>query len=143
MNSSVAQLLGVKDNPMLNYPEAKRVFVDGLTRDAIAHESGRFRNVGEGFDNLDCKLPRNQGAEFDKFFIALNFWDGWIDARNHDWKYYQGIRQADWPRLARSIASDLSRDKEISDPLVLEHFDFRQRGESRGALARLLDRILR
>ena len=128
---------------MLNYPEAKQLFVDGLTRDAIAHESGQFRDVGEGFDNLDYELPRNQGAEFDKLFIALNFWDGWIDARNHDWKYYQGIKQADWPRLARSIASELSQDKEISDPLVLEHFDFRQRGESKGALARLLDRILR
>ena len=128
---------------MLNYPEAKQLMIDSLTHDALVHESGQFGDIGEGFDSLDYKLPRNQGPEFDQLLIALNFWDGWIDARNHDWKYYQGIGQTDWPRLARSIASDLAQDKEVSDPMVLEHFDFRQGRESKGPLARLLDRILR
>jgi hypothetical protein len=128
---------------MLDYVEAKQLFVDCLTRDATAHETGRFADVGDGFDNLDGQLPRNHNAEFDKLFIALNFWDGWIDARNHDWRYYKGIGQADWPRLARSIASNLSQDREITDPLVLAHFDFRNRVESKGPIARLLDRILR
>jgi hypothetical protein len=128
---------------MLSYSEAKQLFIDGLTSDAIAHESGRYEDVGAGFDDLDAELPRNQEAEFDKLFIALNFWDGWIDARNHDWKYYEGIGRSDWPRMARTIVANLSEDLEIRDPLVLAHFDFRQRDESKGTLARLIDRILK
>ncbi len=126
---------------MLTYSEAKQLFIDGLTRDSIAHESGRFKDVGAGFDTLNAELPRNQGPEFDKLFIALNFWDGWVDARNHDWKYYEGIRQSDWPQLAKGIVAALSKDCEISEPIVLAHFDFRQQVPSKGPLTWLLDRI--
>jgi hypothetical protein len=126
---------------MLSYSEARQLFIDGLTRDVIAHESGRFKEVGAGFDHLDAELPRDEGSEFEKLFIALNFWDGWVDARNHEWKYYKGIDQSDWPRLAKRIVAALSEDREISDPMVLEHFDFRQRDLSKGSLTRLLDHI--
>jgi hypothetical protein len=71
---------------MLAYSVARQLFIDGLTRDAIAHESGRFKDVGAGFDDLDAEMPRNRGSDFNKLLTALNFWNGWVDARNHDWK---------------------------------------------------------
>ena len=126
---------------MLSYSEAKRLFIEGLTQDAIAHEGCRFQDVGIGFDDLDARLPRGHGSEFDKLFIALNFWDGWIDARNHDWQYYKGIQEGDWPRLARGIVEALSADREISEPIVLAHFDLRQHQPSKGVFRRLFNRI--
>jgi hypothetical protein len=33
------------------------------------------------------------------------------------------IAQAEWPTLARLIASDLAADRDISDPRVLTRFD--------------------
>jgi hypothetical protein len=74
---------------MLKYPEARRAFIRELGRDIQAHEVGRYHDVGAGFDDLDAELPRDQGPEFEKLFIALNLWDGWIDSRNHDWLYYE------------------------------------------------------
>lgn len=126
---------------MLSYSEAKQLFIAGLTRDAVAHEAQRFKDVGIGFDELDAGLPRGLGSEFDKLFIALNFWDGWIDARNHDWQYYKGIREADWPQLARQIVAALSEDREISESVVLAHFDLHERQPSKGVLRRLVDWI--
>jgi hypothetical protein len=125
----------------MNCLEARQIFIHELTRDAEAHEARRYQDIGAGFDQVDAELPRDEGPEFDKLFIALDFWDGWIDARNHDWQYYKGIKERDWPRLARTIIKALEADQEITDPLVLSHFDFRNPRQSRGLIRRLLDKI--
>jgi hypothetical protein len=78
---------------------------------------------------LDGGLPRGSGAELDKLFIALSFWDGWIDARNHEWQYYPGIEESDWPKLAKEIVKALAKDQEITQPTVLAHFDLRDQGK--------------
>jgi hypothetical protein len=124
---------------MSSYAEIKQLFIDGLSEDASAQEAGSFKDVGTSFDEVDGLLPRDQGAEFDKLFIALHFWDGWIDARNHDWRYYKGIEKSDWPILAKGIVAALSEDQEISEPIVLEHFDLKHRQPSKGPLRRFLD----
>ena len=40
-----------------------------------AAEAGRYQDIGAGFDQVDAELPRDEGPEFDKLFIALDFWD--------------------------------------------------------------------
>lgn len=126
---------------MLTYDEAGQTLIAELNRDAEAHEAGRNQDIGAAFERVDGELPRGQGPEFDKLFIAFNFWEGWIDARNHNWQYYEGIKERDWPRLARTIINSLKADEEITDPLVLKHFDFRK--QPGGVIQRLLDRITR
>jgi hypothetical protein len=49
-----------------------------------------------------------------------------LDSSIHDWKYYDGIRSSDWPRLARLIIADLEADREISDPLVIARFGLKE-----------------
>ena len=57
--------------------------------------------------------------------IALVFWDSWPDVCNHDFPgRYAGIDKDTWPILARILAEKLALEKEISDPLILEHFRF-------------------
>lgn len=126
---------------MLNYDEARQIFIAELTRDAEAHEAGRYDEIGRAFERVDAQLPRGQGPEFDKLFISLDFWDGWIDARNHDWQYYNGISDRDWPTLARTIVKSLELHDDISDPLVLSHFDFRNRKPADGPIRRLIRRL--
>ena len=128
---------------MSSYLETKQRFIDNLNRDALAHGAGRYSEIGKGFDDLDGDLPRNQGPEFEKLFVALNFWDGWIDARNHEWRHYKGIEESDWPRLAMEITKSLSEDSEITDPLVLLHFDLRKKDQSKGPLKRLVERLMK
>ena len=112
--------------PMWTYEQARGYLVAALRHEAGAQEQGRPEQVGSAFDEFDANLPREGGPEFDKLHIALNFWDGWIDARNHDWQYYKPIRQQDWLRLARSIAAQVEADEQVMEPLVLERFDFRK-----------------
>jgi hypothetical protein len=114
----------------LSYSEAKHEMIKGLLQAISAQEAGRLQDIEAPYDTLDAKLPRETEPEFDKLFIALNFWDGWIDARNHDWQYYEEVRVEDWPRLARSIVADLQADREITDEIVRRRFDLRAKSRS-------------
>lgn len=71
---------------------------------------------------MDASVARVADNLWDKIFIALQFWDGWIDASNHDWQYYEPIMAADWPMMAREIAMALRADREITNPVVLDRF---------------------
>src|SRR5581483_3994854 len=122
---------------ILSYSEAKQAMISGLLQAASEHEAGRLSEIELSYDTLDANLPRDAGPEFDQLFIALNFWDGWIDARNHDWQYYEGIRAEHWPRLARSIVEDLKAGREITDELVRKHFDFKNQVDEPGIFKRL------
>jgi hypothetical protein len=110
---------------MFTYLEAKKYIIENLARDINLHLSGNFKNIGTNFEVFDENLPRSGGPEFNKLFVAFNFWDGWIDARNHDWQYYKGITKADWPKLAQIIIEDIKSDREITDNSILYHFDLR------------------
>jgi len=107
----------------LTYSMVRDALVLHLREDAAAHEAGRVDAVGRRFDAVERSLPRGSGPEFRKLHVALTFWDGWIDARNAGWPSSIDIALAEWPVLARGIASDLAADREISDPRVLTRFD--------------------
>ena len=89
--------------PKYSYEEATAALLAALTRDVLLHEAGRFDNLGESYDEVDTRLPRNADPEFNKLIFAHEFWAGWLDAREHDWMFYEPIKQADWPRFARQI----------------------------------------
>lgn len=127
----------------INYDDIRERFSSCLERAAEAQEAGNVAGIDTGFDALDEDLPRNQGAEFDKFHIALHFWDGWIDARNHDWQYYEGIGEHDWPQLARALASDLRADREPQERRILQHFDLRHAGTKPSLWDRLTAKLRR
>ncbi len=107
---------------MLSYDEAKTLLIRGLLQAADRHEVGAYEKLGDGFEEIDSGLPRDRRPEFSKLYTALNFWDSWVDASNHQWKYYPGIEAKDWPVLARRIVADLQVDREITDPLVFKWF---------------------
>ena len=74
----------------MTYDDARMQLADWLDRHACASADRPY----EGYNETDLALPRGQGPKWDKVFIALHFWDGWIDASNHDWRYYT-IPQSD------------------------------------------------
>lgn len=126
LHPAISRLDGEGMSSTVAYEDLRERFAACLDAAARAQESGDLPAIEADFDQLDSELPRGAGPEFDKLHVALKFWDGWIDARNHDWLYYSGIVAEDWPRLARTIVKDLQQDREISDERVLEHFDFRR-----------------
>ena len=93
-----------------------------LRRDAALHEGGQVDTIGNGYDAAEGEiLPLESTRERD-IGVALSFWDGWIDARNHAWRHYEGIARSDWPILARTIAAALEARHPITDAVVLGHF---------------------
>jgi hypothetical protein len=104
-----------------SYGAARDALVGELLEDAAAHDAGRFDAIGRRSDRME--LPRVGPPELTKLRVALSFWDGWIDARNRGWQSDGDIAQAEWPMLARRIASDLAEDREISDARVGARFD--------------------
>jgi hypothetical protein len=122
----------------LTYGEAKQFAIDNLLRMAEAQEKGDLDALDVNYDVFDNNLPRNAGSDFARLRITLEFWDGWIDSKNHDWRFYEPIKSSDWPRLARAIAEDLRLDREISNQIVLERFDRARRPQFT-----LLERIKR
>ncbi len=115
---------------MVGYAQAKQQMTQGLEAAARAHEAGNLSAIEEGYDDIDALLPRDRGSEFDKLFVALNFWDGWIYSRDHEWRYHKGIKARDWPELARTIVEDLRNDRDITNERVLRHFALSPPGPS-------------
>lgn len=109
----------------LTYDQVRERVASALERAAEAHEAERYREISGHFKDVDVPETRGEGTPFAKVGIALNFFDGWVDASNHDWLYYEGISQEDWPRFARLIARALRSDREVPTPVVLKHFDLR------------------
>ncbi|MEO8575861.1 MAG: hypothetical protein ABI556_04135 [Gemmatimonadales bacterium] len=107
---------------MMSYTEARDVLVAQLRKDTEAHDAGQYDAVGRRFDAVEHRFPSGTAPELGKLHIALTFWDGWVHARNHGWPPGP-IVVAEWPQLAREVASDLEADREITSAKVLEHFD--------------------
>ena len=107
---------------MWSYATARDTLVEQLRRDAAAHRSERYDEIGRRFDRLEHEFPRGDAPELAKLHIALAFWDGWIDARNNGWPRGP-IALGDWPKLAEDVAADLAADREVSPPSVLARFD--------------------
>lgn len=89
--------------------EAKQFVLLRLERDIAAHERGDYGAIGRMMDLVpslaDCDARDDDEA--DRVSTAINFWDRWIDARNHDWGYYPGVERDDWPIIARQICAGL------------------------------------
>jgi hypothetical protein len=107
------------------YDATRHALVEHLIEDAAAHDAGRYVELGRHLAAVLDSVPRDDAPEDEKLHIALTFWREWIDARDRRWSpsgATDGVAMADWPRLARGIASDLAVDRDISDPTVRTHF---------------------
>ena len=110
---------------MLTYTAARDTLVEHLRADARAHVAEDYDRIGRRFDWLEHQFPTGTAPELGKLHIALTFWDGWVDARNHGWPRGP-IGADDWPKLAREVADDLAADREITNATVIARFDLVQ-----------------
>ena len=106
----------------MTYAIARDTLVRHLRADAAAHEAEQDDAIGRSFDGVEHRFPRGDAPELGRLHVALTFWDGWVNARNHGFPSGP-IRAADWPRLARTVAADLEADRDITNEVVLKHFD--------------------
>ena len=77
-----------------------------------------LRQMFDEAENLISKRTINRDIA-----IAYSFFDGWIDAMNHNWMYYEGISKDDWPVFSSEISGELKTGSEITNEIVLKHFN--------------------
>ena len=108
---------------MDSYDNLRLRLATALEAAATAHEEGDLSAIGSGYDELDGLSSYPDDPRVSRLRFAVEFWDCWIDARNHQWWYYD-LRPEEWPRYARSIAADLRSDHDAIDPAVVQNFGF-------------------
>jgi len=124
-----------------SYDAARQTLAEQLLRDASAHDAGRFDEIGRRFDSIEHGFPRGADVALRKLRVAMTFWDGWIDARNHGWQTTRGIQPGEWPELARGVATDLLEGREIASPRVREYFDAVAHASLGGRAGGVADRL--
>jgi hypothetical protein len=121
--------------------EARRALAAYLRHDAGAHDRQSYDEIGRRFDSFEHGFPSGDDPKLETLRIALTFWDGWIDARNNGWQTTSGIRQDEWPALARGIADDVDADREITSDSVHQHFGTAGRSVLTDRVQSLADRL--
>ena len=118
--------------------EAARILASALRRDATAQEAGNSEAIANRYDDVYAEVLALCSDLPDMVSRGFTFWDWWADARNHDWKYYDGIARNDWPRLARHVADAVEAAAPITDPVLVRHFERAARPGLFARLGRLL-----
>ena len=102
--------------------EVDEIVAAALLQDAHTHDAGSYDRIANRYDDVYGEVLPLEGNKARRIAIAFNFWDGWCDASNHEWRYYNRIAINEWPILARHIAEKLRHGEDASDPRVLELF---------------------
>jgi hypothetical protein len=116
-----------EDPDVTGYDAARQAVVAGLMEDAQAHEAGRYAEIGRQFPSVRDRVSRQDPAWNFRLQLALRFWRGWTLARDERWRLSDDntpMAAADWPRFARTIASDLSVDRDTTDPAIIGRFAY-------------------
>lgn len=110
---------------------------DMLLRAADTQERGELWSLDDQFESFETELASGESPE--DLETIKEFCNGWADARNHDWQFYEPLIATDWPRLAREIAADLVAGRTISSPEVQRQFGPAiRRAGNRGCLGTLV-----
>lgn len=106
----------------MDLEDAKKMLINGIKSDVDRFTKGDLKTFGELFDTCDLKLPRD--LDDGDIYLALNFWDSWIDECGHGFEgFYKPIERTDWVPLALEIISSLENNKKITNSLLVEKFD--------------------
>jgi hypothetical protein len=112
---------------MPEYDTARGALIAGLIEDALAHEAGRYENIGRQLPAIRDAVSRRDPTWNSRMQMALRFWNGWATARDEGWRpsgLDTPVAVGDWPRYARTIASDLARDRDTVDAAVVARFAY-------------------
>jgi len=107
------------------YDSARHALAAGLIEDALAHDAGRYAEIGRQLPAVRSILSRQNPSPASRLQVALRFWRGWTEARDERWRDDEAdklIAVADWPRFARTIASDLALDRDTLEPAIVTRF---------------------
>ena len=102
--------------------EAAEILALALEKDATDHESGQYHKIGLNWDDVYGQLLPIENDGQPIYGLALNSWDDWCDAANHEWQYHEPINSYDLPILAREIANSFRSGTLPDSPTIINNF---------------------
>ena len=103
--------------------EARQIVAAALRRAIDDQEAGRHLQLADKYDDVYTEiLPLTNGNDL-LTNRALTFWDSWGDAARHDWRYYDDIGRADWPRMAGAVIRALEEGGPVTDAQYIDYFE--------------------
>jgi len=109
------------------YDAARQALMAGLMEDALAHDAGRYGEIGRQLSTVRATVSRHDPPWNSRLQVALRFWRRWTEARDERWRGREAgkhIAVADWPRFARTLASDLALDSNTAEPAIVSSFAY-------------------
>lgn len=107
--------------------DAHAIVADALEAAAQLQDDGLVKRLGEAFEPTYARVIETDANVGEVIAFALTFWDEWVDAANHDWKYHDPIRESDWPRFAREISTAVRLGRLPDNQFLLEQFRLKPR----------------
>ena len=108
--------------------DKKKRLIEQINKFIELHEQCKFDEIGSDtelskFEQTYPGFDSDAAFNFHPLMIAWDFCHEWRHVCNHDFRLGpEGIEVDTWPILARHIVEKLTRDEEITDPLILRHF---------------------
>ncbi|HEB54832.1 MAG TPA: hypothetical protein ENI98_00725 [Gammaproteobacteria bacterium] len=102
--------------------EAAEILAKALEEDAIAQESGNIDDIGLRWDDVYAEILPLQDVSEPIFAMAMQFWDGWVDASNHEWQYHKPVKKEQWPIFARELADCLRSGTMPANQMLIDVF---------------------
>ena len=106
--------------PLSSANDVRRRAAGILVRAAGTHERGDIWHIDDEFDDVEAFILELGDVPTD-LEVVRELISSWEDARNHDWLFHEPLKQGDFPRLARMLASDLENDRPVN-PELNKHF---------------------
>jgi hypothetical protein len=107
--------------------EEHEIMASALEADAGLQEQGSIREIGENYDPTYGRILEINDDYDESVAFAFTFWDNWVDASNHEWKYHEPITERDWPRFAREVAQAVRRGELPRNEFLIEQIRLKRR----------------
>ena len=121
----------------------KELAINSLENAIRVHEHGPLKScaeIDEIGDRYEEAIDKLNEPIADSLYITMELLSGWCDSCYHDWQFYPGLNQNDWPLLAQELLENLQNNKEITNQ-KLKDFRPKPQKQGKGIISQLINII--
>ena len=107
---------------MNRYDRARNHAVYGNEKALIAHAKQEVFSIDDELEQYELLISKLELPSNSLLLLTPEFWSGWADAAAHDWKYYEPIKEIDWPVYAEVLLENLRNNTEVTDVAIKQNF---------------------
>jgi hypothetical protein len=107
--------------------EEHEIMASALEAEATLQERGSVRKLGANYDPTCARILEVNSHYDESIAFAFTFWDNWVDAANHEWKYHEPIGEQEWPTFGREVAAAVRRGQLPANQFLIDEIRLKPR----------------